>query len=312
MGIVVSKDNFVRAETNRMFADLLFGSPGLNQWAHNRELTPIDKQSVIRLNRDTLYSFAVVDISGGATVTLPESGDRYVSVMVVSQDHLINRIFHDAGTYDLTVDEHGTDYLVLAARVLVDETDPADVAACHAVQDGLVITAASAEPFVLPDYDQASFTATRDVILDEVRAAPIDSKGAFGSKDEIEPHAHLLGTAAGWGGLPEHEAYYVLREPGLPVGEYELVVRDVPVDAFWSLTVYNREGFLGPSPNGVYSVNSVTAARDADGSVTVRLGGDGSRPNTIGLMDGWNYTVRLYRPRPEILDGSWTFPELEA
>ena len=29
-------------------------------------------------------------------------------------------------------------------------------------------------------------------------------------------------------------------------------------------------------------------------------------------MDGWNYTVRLYRPRPEVLDGSWTFPGLEA
>ena len=29
-------------------------------------------------------------------------------------------------------------------------------------------------------------------------------------------------------------------------------------------------------------------------------------------MDGWNYAVRLYRPRPEILDGSWTFPTLNT
>jgi hypothetical protein len=28
-------------------------------------------------------------------------------------------------------------------------------------------------------------------------------------------------------------------------------------------------------------------------------------------MPGWNYTVRLYRPRPEILDGSWAFPEAQ-
>ncbi len=26
-------------------------------------------------------------------------------------------------------------------------------------------------------------------------------------------------------------------------------------------------------------------------------------------MKGWNYTVRLYRPREDILDGSWKFPE---
>ena len=30
------------------------------------------------------------------------------------------------------------------------------------------------------------------------------------------------------------------------------------------------------------------------------------------LMDGWNYTVRLYQPRPEIRNGSWTFPAVEA
>jgi hypothetical protein len=29
-------------------------------------------------------------------------------------------------------------------------------------------------------------------------------------------------------------------------------------------------------------------------------------------MDGWNYIVRLYRPGPAILDGSWTFPSAEA
>ena len=51
----------------------------------------------------------------------------------------------------------------------------------------------------------------------------------------------------------------------------------------------------------------MTADRDDDGSVTVRFGDD-DEPNTIGIMDGWNYAVRLYRPRPEILDGSWTFP----
>jgi hypothetical protein len=29
-------------------------------------------------------------------------------------------------------------------------------------------------------------------------------------------------------------------------------------------------------------------------------------------MKDWNYTVRLFRPRPEILDGAWRFPEAQA
>ena len=59
------------------------------------------------------------------------------------------------------------------------------------------------------------------------------------------------------------------------------------------------------------SVNNLTAIRDADGSVTVHFGGCGDgRPNCLPIMDGWNYLVRLYRPRPEILDGTWTFPAI--
>jgi hypothetical protein len=59
-------------------------------------------------------------------------------------------------------------------------------------------------------------------------------------------------------------------------------------------------------------VNNLTATRDDDGAVTVHFGGcaDG-RPNCIPIMEGWNYTVRLYRPRAEVLDGSWRIPSLE-
>ena len=108
MGTVVDRGNFVRAETNRMFADLLATSPGLNQWEHDRDLAPIDHQTVIRMNRDTLYSIAIVDISLGATVTVPDAGDRYQSLMVVNQDHYINRIIHQPGSYELTVEEFDT------------------------------------------------------------------------------------------------------------------------------------------------------------------------------------------------------------
>ena len=37
-------------------------------------------------------------------------------------------------------------------------------------------------------------------------------------------------------------------------------------------------------------------------------GGDPKADNYLEIMDGWNYLVRLYQPKKEILDGSWTFP----
>ena len=134
----------------------------------------------------------------------------------------------------------------------------------------------------------------------------------FGTKADVNPVHHLLGTAAGWGGLPAKEATYLVVNAGLPVGRYELHVGDdVPVDAFWSISVYNADGFFEPNPSGAYSVNSITGVRDPDGSITVRFGDHGpDAPNSIPITEGWNYAVRLYQPRSEILDGTWKFPTI--
>jgi len=309
----VNVDNFARAETHRMMADLQRDAGGINRFEHNRAPASVDKQTVIRMNRDTLYSFAVVDVSAGATLTVPDAGERYLSVMVVNEDHYINRVFHDAGRYQLTSEDLGSPYVVIAARTLVDPQDPADLVAVAAIQDQLVLEAEAAaeRPFVMPEYDTASLDRTRNALLG-LAADMTSFKSSFGRKGDVDPVHHLIGSAAGWGGLPDAEATYVGVAPNLPVGEYELTVgTDVPVDGFWSISVYNAEGFFEPNQRGAYSVNNITAARNDDGSVTVRFGGDGDpKRNSLPITDGWNYLVRLYRPRPEILSGAWTFPVL--
>jgi len=309
--IVVNVDNFARAETDRMFAGLQRDAGGVNAFRHNRTPAPVDQQTVIRMNRDTPYSFAVVDLTGGATLTVPDAGERYLSVMVVNEDHYVNRVFHGAGDYELTVDEFGTPYVAVAARTLVDPRQPGDLAAVAAVQDQLSLRAASATPFALPDYDVGTLDRTRDALL-SLAAGMTSFERTFGRREDVNPVHHLVGTAAGWGGLPDSEATYVGVSPGLPVGEYRLTVPDdVPVDAFWSISVYNRAGYFEPNDAGAYSVNSITAARNDDNSVTVLFGGDGDpATNSLPITDGWNYLVRLYRPRPEILDGTWTFPRI--
>jgi hypothetical protein len=123
---------------------------------------------------------------------------------------------------------------------------------------------------------------------------------------------HVIASAAGWGGLPDREATYINVDPGLPPGTYQLTVRDVPVDGFWSISLYNANGYFEPNDRGAYSLNNLTAARNEDRSVTVHFGGCGDgRANCLPVMDGWNYLVRLYRPRAEILDGTWTFPGID-
>jgi hypothetical protein len=308
----VTVETFVRAESNRMLANLMTAAGGINRWQHNRAPTPLDKQTVVRMNRDTLYSFAVVDLARGAVVTIPDSGGRYASLMVVNQDHYINRVFHSPGEHDLALADYETRYVLLAMRVLADPANPDDVAEANATQDGLKLSARSAEPLELPEYDDESLTSVRNALKELGRTLP-GTSGMFGTREAVDPVRHLIGTAIGWGGLPEQEASYETVEPALPVGEYRIVVRDVPVDAFWSISLYNRDGYFEASDEGGCSVNHLTALEEPDGSVIVHLRdcADG-RPNCLRVMDGWNYTVRLYQPRPEILDGSWTFPAVEA
>jgi len=306
--VIVNADNFVRAETAAQFdSTLKYVNGEVNKIVHIREPQPLDKQSVIRMNRDTLYSGAIVDISKGATLTIPETNGRYVSAMVVNEDHYVNNVYHNPGTYKLTMDKFDTPYVSIAIRTLVDASDPADIKKANALQDGVLINAESAKPYSHPEYDQSSYEATFKALLELSKGVP-DTRRTFGKKEDVGEVRHLLGTAFGWGGLPEHEAFYLTVTPNLPIGAYQLTVKDVPVDAFWSISLYNKDGYFQENEYNAYSVNSVTATPNKDGSFTVHFGGDPKSLNFLHIMEGWNYTVRLYQPRNEILDGQWTFP----
>jgi len=313
MSTTVSIDNFTRVETDTMIDRMLPIIGALGVFHHDRELAPLDQQPVIRQNRDTLYSVAVVDVArGGATLTIPEVGDRYISVMVINQDHYINRVFHGAGRHELTKAEFGTDYVVVAARLLFDPTSSADLAEVHRLQDALSIETAEQRPFSHPDYDEVSHREVREALL--VLGKTMGGlTHCFGTADAVDPVRHLVGTAVGWGGLPDDEAQYVMVDPRLSTGRYAMTFgADVPADAFWSVSVYNAAGYFEPGPSGITNVNSVFAAKDPDGSTTVRLGDweDGT-PNRIPLPEGWNLLIRLYRPRLDDL-ARWSVPEIIA
>ncbi len=310
--IRVNVDNFARAESDLMFSQLLRDSGALGKWVHYRQIAGVDQQNIIRQNRDTLYSAAIVDVSNGIAIVVPDTGGRYISVMVVDQDHYIDHVIHDAGRHVFEPGEIPTQYALLGVRILVNSEDPEDVRTVNTLQDQLSIAGEHSDsaPFVLPEYDQETQKATRSALLELARGLDGFHR-CFGNRDEVDPVRHLVGAAAGWGGLPEWEAFYLNIEPYLPVDEYTITVGEVPVDAFWSVSVYNAQGYFEENDREVYNINSVTAQRNPEGTITINFGaGDADRPNYIPIMEGWNYMVLLYRPRKEILDGSWTFPEL--
>jgi hypothetical protein len=309
--VPVTVESFIRAETDTYFEKRADLGP-LGQIGHRRTPTPIDQQGVIRMNRDTLYSGAVFDLTAPATITLLDVGNRYRSMHVVNQDHHTKVVSHEPGQYTLNQQAVGTRYAYVIIRTFFDPTDPQDLKSAQKAQDAIRVEQASPGTFKVPRWDQKSLTRVRDALL--ALAALSDPNAvfdsSFGDQGEVNPIRHLIATAAGWGGLPRTAAMYSSVTPERNDGTvpYTLGLKDVPADAFWSVSVYNEKGFFEKNSWDAYSVNSHSAKRNADGSVTVHFGGDAGRPNHLPIMKGWNYTVRLYRPRKEALEGSWRLP----
>jgi len=311
--VPVTVDNFTRAETDWALANVIRDQDAFGKFYHFRELAPLDKQAVPRVNRDTLYSAGIFDLDPApVTVTLPDAGKRFMTMMVVNEDHYVNKVIYNAGNYTFTRDQVGTRYVMMALRTFVDPANPEDLEQAHALQDAVQVGQKNPGRFEMPNWDQESQKKVREALKTLGSTLP-DSKHAFGAKDEVDPVRHLIVTAMAWGGNPDKDAIYLNVTPTRNDGKtiYQLKVRDVPVDAFWSITVYDAQGYLQPNSLNRYNLNSVTAQKGPDGSITVQFGSDGNTANCLPITPGWNYLVRLYRPRNEVLNGTWKFPEAE-
>ncbi len=313
--VPVTVDNFPRAESDMYFASAIKDAGSVGKFFHNREPTPIDKQIVIRMNRDTLYSSAVFDLEAApVTITLPDSGKRLMSLEVISEDHYAPMVVYAPGAVTLTKENVGTRYAMAAVRTLADPNDPEDLKQVATLQDAIKIEQASTGAFEPPTWNTQQQKGIRDALLALGKYSG-DFSNAMGPRGAVDPIRHLIVTAAGWGANPDKDASYVNFNPDQNDGKTTFALKvpaNVPVDGFWSITVYNEKGFLEKNDLDAYSLNDITAKKNDDGSVNIQFGGcDGKIPNCLPITQGWNYTVRLYRPQQAILDGTWKFPEAE-
>lgn len=311
----VTIDNFARAESDFYFSNAVKEAGGVGKFFHSRAPVDIDKQLVIRMNRDTLYSSAIFDLdSGPVTIALPNSGERLMSLEVISEDHYAPAVVYAPATLTLDKNNVGTRYVMAAVRTLANPNDPDDLKQVAALQDAITVKQVNGPgKFEPPNWNARQQKEIRDALL---MLAKYNSSfaNAMGPKGEVDPIRHLIVTAGGWGANPDKDASYISVDPksdGKTIFKMA-VPADVPVDGFWSITVYNAKGFLEKNSYDAYSINNLTANKNADGGVTIQFGGcDGEIPNCLPMTDGWNYTVRMYRPRAEILAGKWKFPEAQ-
>jgi hypothetical protein len=308
----VTAHNYVRAESDFQMRGYIEKFNCFGKFAIGRKPYDVNNQVTVRGNRDTLYSFGVFDLRSPLTITLPDPKGRYQSLMIVNQDHSIWAVY-GPGKITLTQERVGTRYAILTVRTFADPNDKQDLQEAYRLQDAVVVEQADLGKFEVPDWSKDEVERMRDTI-NVVASVAMDTSRMFGVKEELDPVYWMLGAALGWGGLPAEDSVYVNVFPEKNDGKtpYTLTVEDVPVDAFWSVTLYDDKGWIPVNKYNAYSFNNVTAKKNEDGSITIHFGGDPKQPNFLPIVPGWNYIVRLYQPRKEILDGNWKFPDPEA
>lgn len=305
--VTVTPETYIRAETDRVFLAGAKQAGGINRFFHYRSPTPLDQQTVVRMNRDTLYSNAIVDTAKGATVTVPEMpSGRYISVELVDNDSYCPDVIYTSGTHKLPED---TKYLGIILRIqLFNPLDAAEVALVNRLQDEVVIKAKSADPLPTFRWDTSSLNALKTQYEKDSRQ--YDSwKGMMGPRGKVDEKTRHIAVAAAWGLLPEWDATY-LNYAGDPDPNvcYRATYKVPENKAFWSITVYGSDGYI-KTENSILNGHNVKL--NADGTVTVYFGSKdacGDVPNRLDITDGWNFLMRIYRPGPTVLDGTYRLP----
>ena len=312
----ITPENYAFAESQIIFKDYKdtnAAGTGTNGVGHLMTIGIMDPASrtIVRPNFDTIYSFAVLDLTEPVTLVMPETNGRYQSAMIVTEEAYTPFTINESGRYEITKENTGSNYIYLAIRTSVNTKIEEDTAVAMDLIDQLELIQSSVGDYnPVEEYDMDQLLAMRDYYLKIVQKKSYKSGDMFGPKGTMSLEEHNAGTAYGWGGLTEDQAVYLTYfMPDATPGT--LTLKDVPIaeNAFWSITVYDKESF---ATGENYNINSLFAVPNSEGEYVIHFGGDKNSDNYLDIYEDWNYTFRLYLPQEEFFDGKWEVPEFVA
>lgn len=150
-----------------------------------------------------------------------------------------------------------------------------------------------------------------------------DNIGSYGSSYERRAMIALTGIGAN---LPEDSVYPTtgVDKEGKPLAGGQRYVlhfdkdRLPPADAFWSVTLYDMQGYQVPNEIQRFALGDRDALKfNSDGSLDLYIQSDNPGPersaNWLPAPSSGNYalTMRIYLPRPSVFSGAWQPPGVQ-
>ena len=146
--------------------------------------------------------------------------------------------------------------------------------------------------------------------------------GTYGTAYKLRAMGTLIGLGVN---LPEDAVYPVsfVDGEGKPyngANRYALHFAKgtlPPANAFWSVTLYDKDGFQVPNAINRFAIGDRDKLKfNADGSLDLYIQNENPGPdkdsNWLPAPAGeFNLAMRLYSPRREVLDGTWTPPPVK-
>lgn len=296
----VTPENYVAAETDWNFAGQQAQAP-INTWTHNDPVSK-DSQTIIRSNADVVYSLALVDVSAGATLSIPERENGALQLVhYMDENHLTHGVIYAGESVTLTPNDLTSgEYIYILARTRISD----DMAETRAAQRSMVIDAKSARPYQPKGFDAAEVEAFREKLITELFSGEafgedaLDASRAFGTTfDDVDYKDYYYAAAAGWGGLPPQHAQYTAFVAGQGSAAKCQTITfpkpnlDYENGGFFSLTTYNAESWIVEDN---FYIGHKRMLDNGDGTMTIDFNCD--TPHSVTVSEGWNGTFRFYKP----------------
>lgn len=315
-GVVVTPESYPTNETSRQILKTQT-LVGVNNFLHKPQLTPTDNQPVVRMNRDTYYSFAVIDVSKGAKIIMPKiPNGKYMSVQGVTEDHRIQAMRYGSGTFNLSTHIGDHLYLIIRLDATLTEEQVKDI------QGKMQIEANSNMAFATAPVNIKSFTEVENILKSKLPAiAKADGinlmRGMFTdprdkSAKNFSDEKYQVGAALGWGGAQMIDNIYESSGNFSTEKSYQVTFEDPKNIAFWSITAYNEKGFMF---NDLANYSSNTAQVNNDGTYTISFGCGNEAKNNLEIDNSskvFNIVVRHYQPSKRVIKGNYRIvPQIE-